>query len=70
MKTKPTNFEAAKAVIHLGEGVTADQIIDRMLTMGRREVPTKKAIAVKFRTDPDIRVEKCGREATIFYRIK
>jgi|TARA_B100000287_G_scaffold279583_1_gene263480 hypothetical protein len=70
MRTKPTNFEAAKSVITIGEGITADQIIDRMLTMGRREVPTKKAIAVKFRCDPDIKVVKRGREATIFYRVK
>lgn len=70
MRTKPTNFEAAKSVIGIGEGITADQIIDRMLTKGRREIPTKKAIAVKFRTDPDIRVEKDGRRATLFYRLR
>jgi len=70
MRTKPTNFEAAKAVISLGEGITADQIIDRMLSRGRREVPTKKAIAVKFRADPDIEVIKKVREPTLFYRIE
>ena len=70
MRTKPTNFEAAKAVIVLGEGITADQIIDRMLSRGRREVPTKKAIAVKFRADPDIDIVKKGREPTLFFRVK
>lgn len=70
MKTKPTKFEAAKSVITLGEGITAEQIIDRLLTSGRREVPTKKAIAVKFRCDPDIKTIKEGRNPTIFYRLK
>lgn len=70
MKTKPTNFEAAKSVIPLGEGITAQQIIDRLLTSGRREIPTKKAIAVKFRCDPDIKTVKEGRNATLFYRIQ
>ena len=27
MKTKPTNFEAARAVINIGEEITADEII-------------------------------------------
>jgi hypothetical protein len=70
MRTKPTNFEAAKSVMDIGESITADQIIGRMLDSGRREIPTKKAIAVKFRTDPDIKVLKRGRSATIFVRLK
>ena len=36
-RTKPTNFEAAKAVIEIGEEVTADVIIDRLIDSGRRE---------------------------------
>ena len=30
-KTKPTNFEAARAVINIGEEITADEIINRLL---------------------------------------
>lgn len=52
----------------IGERLTADQIICRLLDVGRREIPTKKAIAVKFKTDPDIRVLKKGREPTIFIK--
>ena len=70
MRTKPTNFEAAKLVIGLGEQITADQIIGRMMDLGRKEIPTKKAISVKFRTDPDIEVLKSGRSATLFIRLK
>tara|TARA_R110000824_G_scaffold5793_8_gene26678 strand:+ start:8012 stop:8236 length:225 start_codon:yes stop_codon:yes gene_type:complete len=68
-KTKPTNFEAAKAVIEIGEEVTADEIIDRLLTVGRREIPTKKSISVKFRNDRCFAVKKIGRGPTIFKRI-
>ena len=70
MRTKPTNFEAAKLVMGLGEKITADQIIGRMMDLGRKEIPTKKAISVKFRTDPDIEVLKSGRSATLFIRLK
>ena len=70
MRTKPTNFEAAKLVMGLGEQITADQIIGRMMDLGRKEIPTKKAISVKFRTDPDIEVLKSGRSATLFIRLK
>ncbi len=66
MTTKPTNFEAAKSVMKIGEWITADQIICRLLDIGRREMPTKKAIAVKFKTDPDIKIIKKGREPTLF----
>ena len=70
MRTKPTNFEAAKLVMGLGEQITAEQIIGRMMDLGRKEIPTKKAISVKFRTDPDIEVLKSGRSATLFIRLK
>tara|TARA_Y100000389_G_scaffold205136_1_gene263825 strand:- start:13942 stop:14154 length:213 start_codon:yes stop_codon:yes gene_type:complete len=69
MKTKPTNFEAAKKVIAIGEEVTAEQIITRMMDLGRREIPTKKSIAVKFRSDKSFIVKKDGRGPTIFKRI-
>ena len=68
-RTKPTNFEAAKAVIGIGEEVTADEIIDRLLDSGRREIPTKKSISVKFRNDRCFVVKKIGRGPTIFKRI-
>lgn len=69
MRTKPTNFEAAKAVIEIGEEITADEIIDRLLTVGRREIPTKKSLSVKFRNDKCFIVSKVGRGPTVFKRI-
>jgi len=69
MRTKPTNFEAAKNVIQIGEEVTADQIIQRMIDGGRREIPTKKSIAVKFRNEKCFIIRKEGRGPTIFKRI-
>ena len=69
MKTKPTNFEAAKAVIESGEEITAEEIINRLLNKGRREIPTKKSIAVKFRSDKSFTIRKEGRGPTLFRRI-
>ncbi len=69
MKTKPTNFESARAVINIGEEITADEIINRLLNNGRREVPTKKALSVKFRNDKGFLIRKEGRGPTIFKRI-
>jgi|TARA_R110000803_G_scaffold73644_5_gene137513 hypothetical protein len=69
MRTKPTNFEAAKAVILIGEEITADEIINRLLDNGRREIPTKKSIAVKFRNDKCFTIRKEGRGPTLFRRI-
>ena len=69
MKTKPTNFEAAKSVILIGEEVTADEIINRLLDKGRREIPTKKSIAVKFRNDKCFEISRAGRGPTVFKRI-
>ena len=69
MRTKPTNFEAAKAVIDIGEEITADEIISRLLNIGRKEIPTKKSISVKFRNDKCFVVKKIGRGPTIFKRI-
>ena len=69
MKTKPTNFEAAKSVIAIGEEITADEIINRLLDKGRREIPTKKSISVKFRNDKSFEIKKEGRGPTMFRRI-
>ncbi len=69
MKTKPTNFEAAKSVIQIGEEITAEEIISRLLDKGRREIPTKKSIAVKFRNDKSFTIRKDGRGPTLFRRI-
>ncbi len=69
MRTKPTNFEAAKSVVLIGEEITAEQIINRMLNNGRKEIPTKKSLSVKFRNDKQFRVIKNGRGPTIFKRL-
>ena len=69
MRTKPTNFEAAKSVVLIGEEITAEQIINRMLNNGRKEIATKKSLSVKFRNDKQFRVIKNGRGPTIFKRL-
>ena len=70
MRTKPTNFEAAKSVVLIGEELTAEQIIGRMLNNCRKDIPTKKSLSVKFRNDKQFRVIKNGRGPTIFKRLK
>ena len=40
-----------------------------MLDNGRKEIPTKKSLSVKFRNDKQFRVIKNGRGPTIFKRL-
>lgn len=71
-RTKPTNYQAAKAVILIQEEFTAAAIVDRLLSAGRREVPTKRSLAAKFKKDKDfIVVRKNGSSGpTIFKRVQ
>ena len=69
MKTKPKSFESIKAMIEVGEEVTAHELIGRMIDMGRKEIPTKKSLSVKFRNDKHFVIIKRGREPPIFKRI-
>ena len=56
-------------MIDIGEEITAEQVIDRLIDMGRKEIPTKKSLSVKFKNDKQFIVIKRGRCPTIFKRI-
>ena len=58
MNKKPTMFEAAKKVMGMMEQLTARQIIVRLKDNGRKEVPTPRQLAQRFRTDQQINVIK------------
>ena len=42
-KTKPTNYEAAKRTVIVGEKVTAENMVTRLIENRRREIPTKRS---------------------------
>ena len=68
---KPTMFEAAKKVMGLMEKLTARQIIVRLKDNGRKEVPTPRQLAQRFRTDEEIEVikSKSKKDETLFLKI-
>ena len=68
---KPTMCEASKKVMGLMEELTARQIIVRLKDNGRKEVPTPRQLAQRFRTDKDIEVikSKSKKDETIFLKI-
>jgi hypothetical protein len=68
---KPTMFEAAKKVMGMMEELTARQIIVRLKDNGRKEVPTPRQLAQRFRTDEEIEVikSKSKKDATLFLKI-
>ena len=45
MRTKPTNYEAAKALVAVNEEVTVPALVGRLLDAGRREMPTKRELS-------------------------
>ena len=69
MPTKPKIFDSIKSMIDVGQEVTAEQVIDKLIDMGRKEIPTKKSLSVKFKNDKQFVVIKQGRSPTIFKRI-
>lgn len=71
MNKKPTMFEAAKKVMGIMEQLTARQIIVRLKDNGRKEVPTPRQLAQRFRTDQQINVIKSRskKDETIFQKI-
>jgi len=69
MATKPKIFDSIKSMIDVGEEITAEQVIDKLIDMGRKEIPTKKSLSVKFKNDKQFIVIKRGRNPTIFKRI-
>jgi hypothetical protein len=64
-------FEAAKKVMGMMEELTARQIIVRLKDNGRKEVPTPRQLAQRFRTDQEIEVvkSKSKKDETIFLKI-
>jgi len=68
---KPTMFEAAKKVMGVMEDLTARQIICRLKDNGRKEIPTPRQIAQRFRADPQIDAikSKSKKEPTIFHKL-
>lgn len=69
MATKPKSFDSIKLMIDIGQEVTAEQVIGKLIDMGRKEIPTKKSLSVKFKNDKQFVVIKQGRSPTIFKRI-
>ena len=61
MRKKPKIFDSIKSMIDIGEEITAEQVIDRLIDMGRKEIPTKKSLSVKFKNDKQFIVIKRGR---------
>ena len=70
-RTKPTSYQAAKLLVSVEEEITAKAIIDRMVTLGRKEVPTNRSLAAKLKKDKDfIVVRPNGSQGpTVFKRI-
>jgi len=64
-------FEASKKVMGLMEELTARQITVRLKDNGRKEVPTPRQLAQRFRTDKEIQVikSKSKKDETIFLKI-
>lgn len=69
MATKPKIFDSIKSMIDIGQEVTAEQVIGKLIDMGRKEIPTKKSLSVKFKNDKQFVVIKQARSPTIFKRI-
>jgi len=44
-RSKPTSYEAAKSLVIVAEEVTAQVLIDRLIDLGRREIPTKRSLS-------------------------
>ena len=45
-RTKPTNYEAAKRMVSVGEKVTAENMVTRLIESRRREIPTLALIHI------------------------
>tara|TARA_B100000900_G_scaffold300452_1_gene259015 strand:- start:627 stop:848 length:222 start_codon:yes stop_codon:yes gene_type:complete len=68
-RTKPTNYEAAKRMVSVGEKVTAENMVTRLIESRRREIPTKRSLSAKMKKDPDFVTIGANRGPTIFQRI-
>ena len=70
-RSKPTSYQAAKSLVQLDEELTAKTVIERMVTLGRKEIPTNRSLAAKMKNDSDfIVVRPNGSQGpTVFKRI-
>ena len=70
-RSNPTSYQAAKSLVQLDEELTAKTVIDRMVTLGRKEIPTNRSLAAKMKNDSDfIVVRPNGSQGpTVFKRI-
>ncbi len=68
-RTKPTNYEAAKRTVTVGEEITAENMVERLIDARRREVPTKRSLSAKMKKDKDFIVIETKRGPTVFKRI-
>jgi hypothetical protein len=70
MRTKPTNYEAAKILVAVGETITVNQLISRLLDSGRRELPTKRELSARMTKDSEfiVMTRSNGNQPTVFMR--
>jgi len=70
-RSKPTSYQAAKSLIHVHEEITAKTVIDRMVSLGRKEIPTNRSLAANLKNDSDfVVVRPNGSQGpTVFKRI-
>ena len=69
MTSKPTNYEAAKSMVSIGEEVTSAHVIDRLIGTGRREVPSRRQLIALMKKDPDFAViRRNGSKGPIVFR--
>ena len=53
----------------VGETVTAEVMVGRLIESRRREIPTKRSLSARMKQDPDFLVIKTKRGPTEFQRI-
>jgi hypothetical protein len=69
MNSKPTNYQAAKSMIEIGEEVTSAHVIDRLIQTGRREVPSRRQLSALMKKDTDfLIVRRNGSKGPIVFK--
>ena len=70
-KSKPTSYQAAKSLVIIAEEVTAQILIDRLIDLGRREIPTNRSLIAMMKKDRDFETvpTTSSRGPTTFRRI-
>ncbi len=68
MNSKPTNYEAAKSMVSVGEEVTSALVIDRLIQTGRREVPARRQLSALMKKDPDFTVIPTRGKGPLVFR--